>query len=844
MTRYDDEFCFNGDLEEEYRQLSERRGRLIARFWYWLQLFYSISSHFRYRSISGFRMLKSYLLICVRNLRKHKIFTFINIAGLAVGMAVCVLILMWVQDQTSYDVFHTKSERLFRVNVHMESDHGILHAEVTPFPLADAVKQTFPEIENSARYFHASQSILLSEGRNHYKEGQVVFTEPSFFSMFDFKFAQGDPWTAFSDPNSIVLTREMAEKIFGAEDPMGKKIRVENRIDFRITGLIEDFPHNTNFRAKCFFPIETLGDFNEWFLADSWESYMIPTYILLREGVVKDEFEAAFKDFLKDFDSGKRSPVISLQNVKNLHLFLARGGPNDSVFTLVFISAFGLLILIVACMNFINLSTARGSVRAREVGMRKVLGARRKQLIQQFLGESLLFAIMALLTALVLIYTFIPFHNAWTSRSITLHYTNVPFIIAGLAGITLFTGLVSGLYPALFLSSFQPASVVKGFSARKGKKRLRRFLVVTQLFFSVLLIFCASVLSQQVRSMVEKDHRPADITTICLSLGDKAMDSYEIFKTELLKHPEVIDVTASSTYPRIGTSFETPNVTWPGKPEVFKPGFKVSHVHKDYFSTADLRIVQGRSFSDDGSRLSSHDIILNEKAAEIIGEKARVGNSLTVRDEMVRIVGIVEDYHFQTVAVKIEPLILMLAPEKCKTVSIRVRDDGAGYSAILSHIEAKWKAVHFDHPFDYHFLDEFIQRRYDEPRQFLSVINVLTILAFFISCLGILGLSAYTAELRKKEIGIRKVLGSSVYKVLFLLAKEFIRYVLIASLIAWILGYGIMTLSLQQLAFHIRIGIIFFIISGAVTLAAAIFTVSFQVYKTAKTNPVDVLRYE
>lgn len=784
-------------------------------------------------------------MITLRNIRKHKGYAFINIAGLAVGMACSVLIFLWIQDMLSYDAFHEQSHRLFRVHLKIKRDNRISFSPSTPSPLGKTLKETFPEVTHASRFTTWSQRLFQC-GDNQFYEDGFCFVDHDFLEMFNFPLIAGDPTSMLTDPYSIVISEEMANKYFAGENPLGKTLRVDNEFDLTVTGLIDNKPHRTNLAFNCLVPVALYPHLSRNARLNDWEFVRFQTYVCLGENTSRSHAHAFISHFLEKYDSEDRTRELFLLPLRNIQLYNLDGTSNDGIFNLYFLGALGILILLVACINFINLSTARSSIRAKEVGLRKVIGAKKGQITKQFFGESILFSFFALFVSIIIILCFLPIHNSVSGRQLTFDLSNHAMIFFGLLGIALLTGIISGIYPALYLAAFQPISVLKGMLVKKdrgGGFRLRKLLVVFQFTFSILLLILTLFLSRQIRFMVGKDISQDDRNIVCFRMQDDVRTKYPAFKNELLQHPSVISVMASKHYPRVGISFTTTEVDWDGKDPNFNPSFCVKYIHHDFIKTVNLELVQGQSFSAT-LRNPTQSIILNETAAEAIGFGSPVGRWLSIDGESFNILGVVKNYHFQTVAVEIMPLVLRFSLDECQYISVKIASTQDDQSEALNFLKSKWETFIPDRPFIPHFLDEIIRLRYEEPKQFLYVFHYFMVFAVFISCLGLLGLSAYTSEQRRKEIGIRKVLGSSTCNIVLLLSREFAKWVLIANGLGWALGFLLMTWVMRFFPYRIGIGADIFLITGVLTLTAAIVTVGYQSIKAATANPVDSLRHE
>jgi putative ABC transport system permease protein len=786
-------------------------------------------------------MLRNYLKISLRNLVRHKIYSIINIIGLAVGMASCILILLWVQDELSYDKFHENADMLYRVIDEQHfSDGQTARYAPTPPPLAPALKQDFPEIINSTRVRDAGRT-LLKYGENVFYENRGYFADPSIFDMFTFPFIKGDPETALSQPFSLVITEEMAEKYFGDEDPIGETLAVDTQFDFSVTGVIKNIPQNTHLQFDFLVPLTLLEQFGQDL--NHWGDNSYYTYVMLKKDIQAKEVEEKISNYHKKHDP-KSSRVLYLQPVTRIHLFsdvqYDVSGNSDIKYIYLF-SAIAFFILIIACINYMNLATARSGNRAVEIGMRKVIGAHRTDIIKQFFAESILLSFIALLIAIAIVELLLPAFSSISGKELTLNFSSNIKIIAGLAGIALFTGILAGSYPALFLSSFQPVKILRDFmQTHKKGTVLRKLLVVIQFSLSILIIIGMMIIYKQLNYIRNRNlgYQKEHIVYMPIPPGGISK-SLETVKRELLTSPNILGVTISSDLP-IDTIHSWGGLDWPGKDPNDKREINFYTVDFDFVKTFNIKIAQGRDFSNKFSTDGSN-YIINETAAAFIGMEEPVGKWFSLRGSKGTIIGVMEDFHFKSLHKKVEPLILRIANYySYLIVKIRAKN----IPATVSFLENKWKKFAPNCPFEYYFLDEAIDNLYSTEQRLGKIFRYFAFLAIFISCLGLFGLASFTIEQRNKEIGIRKILGATVPNILFLLTKDFAKWVLVANIIAWPVAYYAMYRWLQNFAYRTNIGISTFILSATLALFIALVTVSYQSIKTALANPIEALRYE
>jgi len=707
----------------------------------------------------------------------------------------------------------------------------------TPGPLADELKNEFPEVKNSV-------TILIKNGFRpiKYKEkifidDRVCWADPSIFEIFSFPFVEGNHFTSLSNWNSVVLTENMSKKYFGSEDPVGKILNID-RNDFIVTGVIENVPQNSHLQFDC------IISFEYWrripFLM-KWERSSYNTYVLLQNEKSFPSLNSKISPILhKHLPETK--DTLYLQPLKKIHLnssHLLRDHvkKGEKKYVTLFI-ALALVILIIACINYMNLSTARSVDRAREVGMRKVIGAYRRDIIKQFFGESLVLTVISLFLALLIVWLFLPAFNTISGKRLFIDFTGSSNILVGLIGITLLTGLISGTYPAIFLSSFQPVPVLKG-SFRKSSNRssFRKILVIIQFSLSISLIICTSVIHKQLGFIRDKDLGYNRENLVIMGAMEGFYKNFEGFKQELLQHPNVLSVGRGiqPIWDVIGTTIPD----WEGKnpnQEIVMQRYMVGY---DYFKTYEMEIIQGRTFSKEFSTDTSN-YILNEAAVKAIGLESPIGKRFSLNNNWGQIIGVVKDFHHSSLHKQIQPVVFKIMDAAGFAVKVKSIDEET-----IDYLKAVWKrAVPSGYPFENDFLAPKIDNFYRTEKRVAALFNYFTILAIFISCLGLLGLISYMAESRTKEIGIRKVLGAPVIGIILILSKEFIFLVMTANLIAWPVAFFIMKGWLQNFSYKTNLNIGLFIFSAFLALIISLLTIWYQALKAARLNPVKSLKYE
>jgi putative ABC transport system permease protein len=806
-------------------------------------------------------MFKNHLKIAFRNLRKYKGYSFINIAGLAVGIACCLLILLLIREELSFDQFHEHKERIYRV---VKQDPGQFYMgtdyfAVTPAPLAPALIAEFPEVLNSTR-FDTSNDVIISHKNKRFSEDGFYWADNHFFDVFSFPFLRGDPSKALSEPYSVVISERMAHKYFAYEDAIGKIINLNNNNDFVITGIIKNVPQNSHLQFDFLAPLDTLksitgrGDYLEM-----WGNYSYYTYILLQKGHSAEDLEKKFPAFYEKYlgdrlqkmrqqDPNREAGRFFLQPLERIHLFSHLNfeiSPNSDIRQIYFLSALAFIILLIACINYMNLATAQAEKRAKEVGMRKVVGAERRQLIRQFIGESVLYSLVATLLAAILVILLLPFYNSLIGKSIRFHYFHDWEYVICLIGFSVFVGIISGSYPAFFLSAFRPVTVLKGsFRAHSRGSALKRILVIFQFTASIFLAISTIIIYNQIEYIRNKKLGFNKEQIVVLPAGDRELrQNHEPFKYEILQNPSVIGITASSWLPtNIRTN--TGGTIWEGMEEGTDLQIYCLETDFDFINVFEIELVEGRNFSREFST-DNQAFIINETARRIFGWENALGKQFGFswgENGMGQIIGVVKDFHFLSLHQEIQPLVIYLTQERISYFSAKISTQNI--SGTIEFLKEKWRMFSSNYPFDYFFLDDDFEKMYRSEMRFGKIFASFTILAIIIACLGLFGLASFTIEQRTKEIGVRKVLGASLPDIVVLLSREFSRWVFVASLIAWPAAYYAMNRWLQNFAYRTDIGIWMFLLATLLALFMAILTVSFKAIKAAIANPVDSLRYE
>jgi len=790
-------------------------------------------------------MFKNYLKTAIRNLTRHKGYSLINIAGFAIGIACCILILLWVQDEMSFDRFHENLDSLHRVVEEQHySDGTIFPIARTPYPVGPALVADYPEIVNFTRFTPFWRTLLEYGDISLYERG-FAFADPSLLEMFSFPLLKGDAKTALSETNAVLISEDMAEKYFGAEDPIGRVITMDNSVDFQVSGVFANIPPNSHLRFDFLGQFDTFVKLSGW--GEQWNNNSYYTYVQLTKDAHHQDVTPKIYEYLTNIypESGTK---FLLQPVKDIHLrsdfAIDLGGKSENRIKYVYMfSLIAVFVLLIACMNFVNLTTARASHRSLEIGMRKVVGANRVNLIRQFLGESVLISFLSLLIAVGLVLLALPAFGSISGKELSLAAFNIGLLAAGLIGIGLVTGILSGSYPAFLLSAIKPVRVFKG-ALRIGSKNsaFRKILVTCQFSLSIALIIGTFVVYRQLDFMQKKNLGYNQEHIVYFAERGAFWENYDAFKIELQRNPDIVGITAASSIPT-HTVTSTSGVGWEGKDPGFEVLFTQFNVDYDYFETFEMEMAQGRSFSKDFPADVTEAFILNETGARLTGMEDPIGKEFTLWNKSGPIVGVVKDYHFKSLHAKIEPLVLRMFHRNWnRYVIIRVKSDGI--TETLKAVEDTYKKCHPGYPFEFQFLDEALNALYSSEMQTGKVFRYFMFLAIFISCLGLFGLASFMADQRTKEIGIRKVLGASVSGIFLMLLKEFVKWVLLASAISWPLAYFVMDRWLKNFAYRTDIALWIFLVSGILGLAVAAATVTYQSLKASVANPADSLRYE
>jgi putative ABC transport system permease protein len=819
-----------GDLREIYGQVRYSSGNLKAKIWYWGHIIRSIRPFLFNLIYWRICMFTNYLKLAMRHMRRHWVYSLINILGLAIGMACCILIFLWVQHELSYDRFHEKADDLHIVTV--TGEQGTWAS--SPWALVPTLKNDFPEILKGS-WYGVFPLLARYENKTFFEKSALVGNK--FLDMFTFPFVRGNPEHALEDLNSVVLTERAAARYFGSEDPIGKVIQFENQVDLKVAGVIEDVPSNSHMEFDLIVSaILFVGEPR----TRTWSSD-VSSYVLLSSQADPVEVENKISETIIKYDKRTNNKkYVGLFPLKKIHLY-SFYGTDPIVYVYVF-SAIAVIILLIACINFMNLTTAGSSIRINEIGIRKVCGGDRKDLIIQFLGESMGLALIALIGAVVLVYFLLPGFNSLAAKQLEFNILNNGMLLAGLVLFAVFVGLAAGSYPALYFSSFQPDRVLKNiFQTGSRRSGLRRTLIVAQFTASILLIIATATIYKQIQYIRSKDLGfSKDQILVVRAARRQLIINYNTVKERLLANPEILQVSAASSIPlNIGNNNP---VYWEGRGPDSYVSMNFVCVDYDYFEAFDMEMSYGRSFSREYPT-DQENYIINEAALKLTGYQDPIGKMFSMWEKEGTIVGVVKDFHGTSLHNDIRPIVFVMyqnLPYSNWFIKIR----GSRIAESIDFVKKTIAAVVPGYPVEPEFLDEHFQRQYINEGRLGKILTSFTGLAIFVSCLGLFGLAAFMAARRSKEIAIRKVLGASIGSVMRNLSREFIVLIVLANIIAWPLGLFVMSRWMRNFSYHTSIGLGVFIAAGTAALAIALLTVSYQTFRAATANPADRLRNE
>jgi putative ABC transport system permease protein len=781
-------------------------------------------------------MIKNYLIITLRSLYKNKLFSFINILGLATGMAGAILVFLYIEYELNYDKFFTNYDNIYRLTRNYNIGGEQSTNPSTPFGLTPAVMEEIPSVDVSTRFFRKTTNIKFKD--DIFQE-RVCYTDSLFFKMFDFEFILGNANEAIKSPDEIIITLSLAKKYFGDENPIGKVLLFENIKNFRVGGVIKDKPSNSHFNYPIYAPV---SDFNNGIPDDEWYNNYFLTFVLLNHKSDLKETENKITElYLKKMNADDRETEISLQNLQEQHFSYSQ----TSKLNIYLFLAIGIFILILASINYMNLNTAKYIKRTKEVGIRKILGAHKFQLIRQFFGETILLSIISVFFGILLVETILPYFNQIAGIETNINYLSKSFVLIILS-IVLFSSISAGIYPALFLSSFKPVSILKGqLGSFRLSAKLRKGLVIFQFTITTILLISMGYVYAQFHYMTNKNVGFTTENVLYLYLNPNLIKNYDVFKSTLLNNPKIIGVTKTSFLPMDMQGLLN-NINWEERVKQEKTAFGFQCVEFDFLNTIDYQIVEGRFFSEEFIT-DSNAVVINQKAQKLMNYENPIGKKImfgdTEADGVLNIIGVVEDFHSLSVNEKMEPVMLLMNFDDYFNF-ILLKLDGSKNDETINYISETWQQFSPGFPFEYKYIDDEISTMYGDTQKTAKAFTLFVVIAILISCAGLFGLSAFTVEQKTKEIGIRKALGATTRLVFVLLNKTFTKWVFISILIGSPIAYYLMNKWLTNFAYHMKPNILIYLGAGFGILLIAQITVTYQTLKTARSNPVDSLRYE
>ncbi len=792
-------------------------------------------------------MFFNYLKIALRGIARQKFYSSVNLAGLAVGMACAVFVALYATNEFSYDDFHENGERIYRVNYQENKSGGsTFYTSSTMAPLAPALKAEVPGLERVARFRFSGKTLVRHEDKQFFEQN-FAWADAEFLQMFSFPLLSGHAATALSEPNAIVITKEMAEKYFGEFDPVGEVLQIDNTHQLKITGVLQNLPQNSSINFDFLGAFQTLEANAGW--RESWGSLFLRTFVELSPGVLENDVAPHLKRIFDErAPNHHASAAMLLQPLSEIHLFGADRSPRMLLilYNLIFV---GVVILTIAIINYMNMATARSVHRSKEVGLRKTVGASRLKLARQFLGESVVLALLALPLSLLLVQIFLPIINDFfsqvTRRPFALEFSFEPVILLSLFAIVFFVGVIGGSYPAMVLSRFKPVAVLQSrISGGKKGARFRKILVVTQFAFSMLFLISTAIIHDQIDYLRQKDLGFEKDRIVTLHIEDKnALERAPALKTALLGHHNITHATLCQDEParlfgqssRVIPEGAAPEDNWT---------MHVFAVDADYVETFGLEMKQGRNFITGSSADENTGMILNETAVARLGWENPIGKMIQVSgsENVSEVIGVVRDFHFQSMTDQIEPGFLYVGPESYSKLSLRLNPKD--FTATMDFIRQAWTEFAPNLPFEMRFFDEQAERLFARHELMFTFSRAFSFFAIFIACLGLFGLAAFMAEQRTKEIGVRKVLGATAHGIVSLLSFNFLKLILIAFVIAAPLAWISTKFWLENFPYRADLGAAPFVVAGVGTLLIAFITISYQALKAALANPIDAIRHE
>jgi len=800
-------------------------------------------------------MLKNYFKISLRNLRKYKVYSAINLLGLAVGIAVCILILLYMFDELNFDRFHEKADRIYRiVETRKSVDQGEQHFGITAAPVGPIMVNDFPEVLNSARLIRLGRVALLTESSNFYEE--FLLSDQNLFEIFDFEFIQGNPETALIEPNSIVITATLAQKYFGDSNPLDRNLKTDRGFDLKVTGVLKDPPHNSHLQFDLLISMSTIFSQEGWrpYLED-WHTIGFITYVLLNERNEAEHVQALIPSFLYKYrgEESGRETEIRLQPLSDIHFYSGRLESDRNAYKgdIGYLYIFGILagfILLIACINYMNITTARSTTRESEIGMRKVVGASRAQIVRQFLSESVLQAFLAFILGIIIVQSVLSAFNSLTGKKISLDYMLNEGLIFTMIAMVLLVGLISGSYPALYLSRIQFTKILGGkFRSTSSKSIFRHVLVVSQFALSIIMIVATLTVFKQMNFIRNKNLGFNKEHLVVVDINSQAArESFREIKHEFKQNSHVEHVSATSRVPGEWKYLIELEIVPEGGSEFDSKTMNFFGVDSDFLSTFEVTLVEGRNFIETMTTDKTA-VLLNETAVKTLGWQSPLGKKIRVPDENFegRVIGVVKDFHFRSLHESIGPLVLGHSHNPFQSIDyFNARISGTDIPGTIRYLKNVHEKYDKTTPFEYRFLDQQLENFYVSDRRIGHLFGIAAGLAILLACLGLFGLAAFTSRQRTKEIGVRKVLGASVSQIILLLSGEFVKLVFIALIIASPLALIFAKRWLQEFAYQTNITVSIFLFAGIIAFMIALIAMSYQAIKSALANPADSLRYE
>jgi len=789
-------------------------------------------------------MFKNLVKTAVRHIFKHPGYSFLNVLGLTLGITSALFLLIYVSDEMSYDRYHEKSDRIYRVSSKISEPDDQFTWIVAQLPFGPQVVQDYPEVEAYVRFINMPRALYKHEDKEFIEEN-FFYADSALFDIFTYKVIRGDARSALLEPNKIILTETVAARYFGADDPVGKTLTAGNEV-YEVTGVIEDVPSNSHFRFEALASRNNLPE-----QIGSWGNFGVFTYLLFPEGLDVEAFEEKMQGMYAAYMEPIFGPInikieYILEPIKEIHLYSTNAGEPESTGSITYVYIFAIVaffLLLIAAMNYMNLATARSSGRAREVGLRKVVGSRRGPLVWQFLSESVIFTIIALIISIILLMALLPRFNLLAGKSFDLNVLYSPVVLLSLVAVILLVGIIGGSYPAFFLSRFSPVTVLKGeITQGTAGSLFRKILVVIQFTVSVIMIVCTLVVFRQLNYLKRMDQGFDQKNVLGLELNRSMISKYPVLKQTLLENPNILYVGSTNTPVGEGSGKLLFDVeTDQG---MSQRGINFAIVDHDFVEALGIKILQGREFQEDMPSDTLSGVVVNETFVKRMGWSDPIGKRIEAGDEntlRARVVGVMQDYHQTGMYNDIESLLLAYRTIN-NIVYVKISDDNVEQT--LSHIESSWKEVFPDQPYSYTFLSERFNRQFEADENRGLIFTLFTMLAILIACLGLFGLASYTVEHRTREIGIRKVFGASEGTIMRLVSREFIILSLISIVLAFPIAYYFMSNWLENYVYRTSIGALLFIIAGLLTLVITFATISYKAYQAAVTNPAESIKTE